>query len=97
MGFYEKNRQGSLENNEIRDCVIMFVCTGMSDFCIFFRIIKYPAGEIYGRVTLCLSPGTRLYPEEVIDSHGHFSEVSAFTQVRGPLRRLSCTSVESQV
>lgn len=90
MGFYEKNRQGSLENNEIRDCVIMFVCTGMSDFCIFFRIIKYPAGEIYGRVT-------RLYPEEVIDSHGHFSEVSAFTQVRGPLRRLSCTSVESQV
>ena len=59
--------------------------------------MKYPAEEIYGRVTLCLSPGTRFYPEEITDSHGHFSEVSAFTQVRGALRRLSCTSVESQV
>lgn len=77
--------------------MIMFVCTRMSDFCIFFRIMKYPAEEIYGRVTLCLSPGTRLYPEEIIDSHGLFSEVPAFTQVRGALRRLSCTSVESQV
>lgn len=77
--------------------MIMFVCTRVSDFCIFFRILKYPAGEIYGRVTLCLSPGTRLYPEEVIDSHRHFSEVSAFTQVRGALRRLFCTCVESKV
>ena len=79
------------------------VCTQMSDLCISFRVIKTKTGGIYGRVILGLSPGSRSHPGEEIYNPGHFSEVSAFIQIRRSPRRLSFfffffpLSVESQL
>ena len=44
-----------------------------------------------------VSPGNRHYPKEEIYGNPHFSEISAFSQMKEALRKLFPLSVESQM
>lgn len=44
-----------------------------------------------------VSPGNRHYPKEEIYGNPHFSEISAFSQIKEALRKLFPLSVESQM
>ena len=66
--------------------------------CVFFRVIKHLTEGTYDGFTLGLSPGNRSHPEEGIYSSCHFSEISAFIQMRGAPRKLFFpASIESQL
>lgn len=60
----------------------MFVYKGISGSSVFFKVIKFPWRGFYGRFTAGLSPGSRSHPKEEIYGSSHFSEVSAFSQIR---------------
>lgn len=85
---------GFLNDLEMKECVIMFVYIAVHGLSVFCRVITLSWRAIYSTFTFWCLSWRRSCPEEGIYGRFHFSEVSAFSQLRDVPRRVLSASVQ---